>query len=180
MILSQEQESVSLKLDGCHLYSQQRNEKRHRPKLMPSQWKHWRSNFYFRYSNLRNQKILKFLVNSLKFLSRIVRLWSFAKIYCWKILNIKQLLKLFKKFGVFEKFCIKLLSEYWCFTKVYVRKILNFSKSFALRGVIMKMLVNNCIDLICVNIIYPRPFLTVSTEPFLTVKTMLSILIFQF
>ena len=30
-----------------------------------------------------------------------------------------------------------------------MRKLFNFDESFALKGVIMKMFVNNCIDLIC-------------------------------
>ena len=31
-----------------------------------------------------------------------------------------------------------------------MRKFLNFCESFALKGVIMKVSVNNCIDLICI------------------------------
>ena len=54
----------------------------------------------------------------------------------------------FKNLFVFEEFCIKLLWEYWHFTKVYMHKFFDFCESFALKGVIMKMFVNNCIDLI--------------------------------
>ena len=73
MIFSHEQECVSIKLIGCSLYFQcLAITKRQIPNLLPSQWKHCRQNFYFRYRNFRKQKFIEFSINSPKFIWRIV------------------------------------------------------------------------------------------------------------
>ena len=51
-------------------------------------------------------------------------------------------------------FKYKILWVYWRFAKVYLRKFFNFPESFPFKGVIMKMFINNCIDLIWSLIIH--------------------------
>ena len=63
---------------------------------------------------------------------------AIRKNFCCKLFNIKISI-------------IKPLWEYWHFPKVYMRKFFNFRESFAVKGVIMKMFANKCIDLIFIT-----------------------------